>query len=408
MAYTSAPAGAAETQSSATTAAPASTAAYDDSSALPPAEDSADEADYGIEPEATATEAPPPLPEYQQPPCPGDGYIWTPGYWYYGSSGYYWVPGAWVQAPYQEALWTPGYWAYANNRYVFFHGYWGPHIGFYGGINYGFGYAGLGYQGGYWQGGHFLYNRAANNINERVVHNVYNRTIVHTTVVNRVSYNGGGGGIRVRPRPAELVALREPHAQPMRTQMTIRHDASQNRAQFASANHGRPAQFIAQRPVAADHNVKPVRNTRLHNLPPLERPGVAAHPAPAAAMRPEQNRAVPNRAVPNRAVPNHTVPNRGQPNRAEPVHPEPNHAQPGHPKPNRAVPNRAVPNRAAPQHTEPGRTAPSHPAPAHPQPQHRSAPPSHEQPHAEHHAAPAQHQERDHAPAEHKDDNPHS
>ena len=25
--------------------------------------------------------APPPLPVYDQPPIPGDGYIWTPGYW---------------------------------------------------------------------------------------------------------------------------------------------------------------------------------------------------------------------------------------------------------------------------------------------------------------------------------------
>ena len=25
--------------------------------------------------------APPPLPVYEQPICPGEGYIWTPGYW---------------------------------------------------------------------------------------------------------------------------------------------------------------------------------------------------------------------------------------------------------------------------------------------------------------------------------------
>ncbi len=25
--------------------------------------------------------APPILPVYEQPLCPGDGYIWTPGYW---------------------------------------------------------------------------------------------------------------------------------------------------------------------------------------------------------------------------------------------------------------------------------------------------------------------------------------
>src|ERR1017187_1295568 len=34
-----------------------------------------------------ASEPPPPLPEYSQPPCPGDNYIWTPGYWSYASDG---------------------------------------------------------------------------------------------------------------------------------------------------------------------------------------------------------------------------------------------------------------------------------------------------------------------------------
>src|SRR5882757_7148519 len=54
--------------------------------------------------------APPALPVYEQPLCPGDGYIWTPGYWAYGDEGYYWVPGTWVLAPQPGYLWTPGYW----------------------------------------------------------------------------------------------------------------------------------------------------------------------------------------------------------------------------------------------------------------------------------------------------------
>ena len=29
----------------------------------------------------SVTIAPPELPVYEQPVCPGDGYIWTPGYW---------------------------------------------------------------------------------------------------------------------------------------------------------------------------------------------------------------------------------------------------------------------------------------------------------------------------------------
>src|SRR5579884_3927581 len=47
-----------------------------------------------------APEPPPELAEYQQPPCPGENYVWTPGYWNYDQGqGYYWVPGAWVLAP---------------------------------------------------------------------------------------------------------------------------------------------------------------------------------------------------------------------------------------------------------------------------------------------------------------------
>jgi hypothetical protein len=42
---------------------------------------------------------PPAIPVYQQPLCPTDGYLWTPGYWAYGPAGYYWVPGVWVAPP---------------------------------------------------------------------------------------------------------------------------------------------------------------------------------------------------------------------------------------------------------------------------------------------------------------------
>ena len=55
-------------------------------------------------------------------------------------------------------------------------GYWGRHIGYYGGINYGFGYFGTGFYGGYWNGGHFFYNGAYNHIG---FHNgfVYNHPV---------------------------------------------------------------------------------------------------------------------------------------------------------------------------------------------------------------------------------------
>jgi len=117
--------------------------------------------------------APPVIPVYEQPLCPGDGYIWTPGYWAYGDDGYYWVDGAWVEAPYEGALWTPGYWGYNNGAYLWNAGYWGPTIGYYGGINYGFGYFGSGFYGGRWDRGHFFYNTAYNRIDGRRFHNVY-------------------------------------------------------------------------------------------------------------------------------------------------------------------------------------------------------------------------------------------
>src|SRR6266567_3906836 len=99
----------------------------------------------------SVTFAPPALPVYVQPFCPGPDYIWTPGYWAWDPDfGYYWVPGTWVLAPYPGLLWTPGYWGWYEGAYVWYEGYWGPVVGFYGGINYGFGYNGFGYYGGYW------------------------------------------------------------------------------------------------------------------------------------------------------------------------------------------------------------------------------------------------------------------
>ncbi len=108
--------------------------------------------------------APPVIPVYAQPIAPGYGYIWTPGYWAYGPDGYYWVDGAWVDPPYVGALWTPGYWGWGVGGYFWYPGYWGRTVGFYGGINYGFGYFGTGFYGGYWNGGHFFYNAAYNHL----------------------------------------------------------------------------------------------------------------------------------------------------------------------------------------------------------------------------------------------------
>jgi len=189
---------------------------------------------------------PPVLPVYAQPVCPGDGYLWTPGYWAWGPAGYYWVPGVWVRPPAVGMLWTPGYWGWGGSAYVFHAGYWGPHIGFYGGVNYGFGYTGVGYEGGYWRGGSFAYNRAVTNIGSVHVTNVYNRTVVVNNV-NRVSYNGGRGGINVRPTVREQAAYNEHHFQATSNQMAHEQAMRNDHTQLASYNHGRPQTMAMSR-----------------------------------------------------------------------------------------------------------------------------------------------------------------
>lgn len=192
---------------------------------------------------------PPPLPVYAQPVCPGPGYIWTPGYWAYDPvDGYYWVPGTWALAPAPGLLWTPGYWGWGGGGFIWHAGYWGPHVGFYGGINYGFGYMGVGYAGGYWRGRSFFYNRAVNNVNVVNVTNVYNRTVVNNERVTRVSYNGGPGGLGARPTPAEMVAEHDRRIAATSVQQQHQNLARQNRAQFASVNHGRPNVVATARP----------------------------------------------------------------------------------------------------------------------------------------------------------------
>ena len=192
---------------------------------------------------------PPALPIYAQPICPGIGYIWTPGYWAYGDDGYYWVPGTWVLAPEPGFLWTPGYWGWGEGFYVWHRGYWGPHVGFYGGVHYGYGYGGVGFVGGEWRGREFFYNRNVSNVNVTVIHNTYNKTVVVNNV-SRVSYNGGNGGINAQPTREEQSAANERHIDPTAEQVQHRDAAGANRAQLASVNHGRPGIAATPRPGA--------------------------------------------------------------------------------------------------------------------------------------------------------------
>ena len=61
----------------------ANLASTDQSSTAPPPADTTSYAanqvaDTSAQP-VEAPDPPPPLPDYSQPPCPGDDYIWTPG-----------------------------------------------------------------------------------------------------------------------------------------------------------------------------------------------------------------------------------------------------------------------------------------------------------------------------------------
>jgi hypothetical protein len=183
---------------------------------------------------------------YVQPFCPGEGYIWTPGYWVYGDDGYFWVPGTWVLAPEPGFLWTPGYWGWGDGVYLFHEGYWGPRVGFYGGINYGFGYTGFGYEGGYWRSGTFFYNRSVNHVTN--IRNVYNKTVIVNNRMNHVSYNGGAGGLSVRPRAEEEAVGRERHIAPTSIQTQHVQAASTNRRLYESVNRGKPAIAATARP----------------------------------------------------------------------------------------------------------------------------------------------------------------
>jgi hypothetical protein len=230
--------------------------------------------------------APPVLPVYVQPAIPAPGYLWTPGYWSWAPTGYYWVPGTWVMPPSAGLLWTPGYWGWGNGAYLWHAGYWGPHIGFYGGVNYGYGYGGVGYEGGYWRGNQFLYNTTVNNVRTINVTNVYTRTVVTNTTVTRVSYNGGAGGVVARPSAAELSAAREPHVAFTSEQRAHENLARSNESLRAAVNGGHPPIAATARPaVFTGHDVVASRGATAAPHAAVSR----SASAPAAyAARPQQ------------------------------------------------------------------------------------------------------------------------
>ena len=216
---------------------------------------------------------PPPIPVYDQPICPGDGYLWTPGYWAWDDSvsDYYWVPGLWVEPPDVGLLWTPGWWGWRDGGFFFNEGFWGPTVGFYGGIDYGFGYFGTGFGGGRWDHGHFFYNRAVMNVDVTNIHNVYNTTIEHNTTT-RVSYNGGQGGITARPTPQEQAAASERHVPAVAAQTQHIQTARSDPQSRNSVNHGNPPTKAIAGRAEEGAGAAPRTATHASELGPITKP----------------------------------------------------------------------------------------------------------------------------------------
>ena len=269
--------------------------------------------------------APPVLPVYVQPPVPAAGYIWTPGYWAYANGGYYWVPGTWVEPPRAGLLWTPGYWAANGGGFVWNAGYWAPEIGFYGGVNYGFGYVGVGFQGGHWDNGRFFYNRAVTNVSDTHITNIYNKTVVNDVAVDNTSYNGGKGGTAARPTAHELAVARQSHLAPTSAQVQHQQEASMNKQLFASVNHGNPAIAATQKPgsfsgsgvVAARGAARGEARGEAHaakSTPATDRSNATIESPPTArAARVTPPRPTEPGKVTDRPSPNHSTPPRADP-----------------------------------------------------------------------------------------------
>jgi hypothetical protein len=264
---------------------------------------------------------------------PEEGYVWTPGYWQWvAPTGYYWVPGTWVLPPTVNVFWTPPYWGWSAGLYVFHGGYWGSQVGFYGGVNYGYGYGGSGYQGGRWEGGHFAYNSAVNNFGSVHVANTY-RQNVSVNTSNRISYNGGPGGVRAEPNAQERSFQAEPHQAITAEQSRHISAAAVHPGLVANTNHGhpqiaataRPAEFEGRGVVAPREAAEQARPAQQHVNQATARPaqqhagrsaqvqhqqvhqavarpvpqhGGGGHPAPQqmhqAAARPQQQHAAPH------------------------------------------------------------------------------------------------------------------
>jgi hypothetical protein len=130
---------------------------------------------------------------------------------------------------------------------VFHTGFWGATVGFYGGVNLGFGYGGSGFEGGRWQGPDFHYNRSLTHLGGLTTLKSYDQPVLAGTP-SRVSYNGGPGGAKALATPRERAALWEHHLPPTAEQDRHLERASGHPGLLASVNRGNPPIAATERP----------------------------------------------------------------------------------------------------------------------------------------------------------------
>src|SRR6202007_3188705 len=78
----------------------------------------------------------------------------------------------------------------------------------------------------------------------------YDETVVNNVTVNRVSYNGGAGGVTATPTAQERIAAQEQHVQAPKEQRQHVQQAATNPALLARNNGGRPSIAATPRPSA--------------------------------------------------------------------------------------------------------------------------------------------------------------
>src|SRR6202000_928672 len=134
-------------------------------------------------------------------------------------------------------------------------------------------------------------------VNRTIIRNTYVDRRVIVNNVNRVSFNGGRGGLNARPTPYQMQAERQKRFGPVSTQSNQERFARDNKDNWASQNHGNPRYAALQRPAAsaADFNratpargYKPVSETRpAPGTKPGARPGT--NPGTRPETRPGEN-----------------------------------------------------------------------------------------------------------------------